>query len=98
MTVTPINIDWREERLYVLHMIEDLTTEQRRISEEAAIARVNVAEKLKKDIHEAHDKIRKLEHSDTMLRIKNWIMAMALGGAGALLVELVKAWLQKGRP
>jgi uncharacterized membrane protein len=98
VSVTPITADWREERLYVLNMIEDLKAEQRRISEEAAVARVNVAQKLKKDVHEAHEKIRALEGSKTELRLKIWLMTLVLSASGAVAFELVKALLHGWKP
>jgi hypothetical protein len=90
MTVTPINLDWREERLYVLNMIEDLKAEQRR-QLEAASARVSVEEKAQRDIRAAHDKIR-------ALKLKIWVMTLALSGLGTFTFELVKALLHGWKP
>jgi hypothetical protein len=94
--------DWSEERLYVLNMIEDLKAEQRRQAEAAAAARAKLeekaqrdAERAEKDMHAAHDKIRALEQSGAGLRLKNWLMTLALSGAGAIAFELAKAWLAK---
>lgn len=97
MSATPTTGDWREERLWVLNTIEDLKNEQRRISEEAAVVRVNLSEKLKKDIWEAHEKIRALEISRATLRLKNWLMTLALSAAGAIAFELIKTWLHTKR-
>jgi hypothetical protein len=85
--------EWREERLYVLKTIEDLQTEQRRQSEQAAVTRASLAEKAQRDIKAAHDKIRALESSGGALRMKNWIMTALLSGGAAVLFEVVKAWL-----
>jgi hypothetical protein len=97
VSATPTTADWREERLWVLNTIEDLKTEQRRISEEAAVVRENVSKKLKKDVWEAHEKIRALELSRATLRLKNWLMTLALSAAGAIAFEVIKAWLAGGK-
>lgn len=85
--------EWREERLYVLHMIEDLKAEQRRQSEAAAIARVNIEDKLKADVRAAHDKIRALETTGVTMGIKNWIMTVALSVGGAVVFEIIRSWI-----
>jgi hypothetical protein len=104
MTVTEMHgfTEWREERLYVLHMIEDLKEEQRRQSEAAAILREKVEQKQQQDIKVAHDRIRAdgirikaLENARITMGIKNWILTLALGAAGAIAIELAKAWLVK---
>jgi hypothetical protein len=94
---------WHEERLYVLNMIEDLKAEQRRQSESAAAARAKVEEKSeleqaksKRDIQAAHEKIRALERTNTILTIKKWVMSLILGAAGAIAIELIKFLLSRG--
>jgi hypothetical protein len=94
---------WHEERLYVLNMIEDLKAEQRRQSEAAAAARARAQEKTdleaaqsRKDIQAAHDKIRALERTNTILTIKKWVMSLILGAAGAIAIELIKFLLSRG--
>jgi hypothetical protein len=101
VSVTPSTAEWREERLWVLNAIEDLRTEQRKLLEAEAIRRVNVEEKGQKDIQAAHDKIRAadekirvLQNVKTELRLKNWVMTIALGASGAIIVELARAVLQ----
>lgn len=88
---------WFEERLYVLRTLEDLKAEQKRQSEAAAADRASLIEKGARDIKAAHDKIRALEHSGSTLRLKNWIMALALSGAGAVVFEVVKQLLKGWR-
>lgn len=101
--------EWREERLYVLRSLEDFKDELRRQAEAAAVLRDKLEEKAQKDIFQAHEKIRTmqtaeketqkkiraLEDSNTGLGLKNWALTLALGGAGALAMELVKWWLGK---
>ena len=84
---------WREERMYVLRTLEDLKHEERRHSESEAVTREYLAEKAKRDIRAAHDKIRALETKESALRLKNWIMVAALSGTWALVFEVIKAWL-----
>jgi hypothetical protein len=85
--------EWREERLYVLRAIEDLKAEQRRQIEAEAGTHHIVAVKAAKDIGAAHDKIRALESTGTILTIKNWVMATALTTITSVaIVELVK-WI-----
>jgi hypothetical protein len=105
MSVTPMTTNWQEERLYVLNMIEDLKAEQRRQLEAEAVRRVNVEDKGQKDIQAAHDKIRAadekirvLQNAKTELWLKNWIMTIALGAAGAVIVELARALLHGWKP
>jgi hypothetical protein len=100
--VNPTATEWREERLYVLNMIEDLKMEQRRQLEAAAVTRANIEEKAQKDIHSAHDKIRALEEADketrsedSHLRIKNWIMTGVLSAGAAVVFEVLKWVLTK---
>jgi hypothetical protein len=87
--------EWREERLYVLQTLEDLKTEQRRQSEQAAVTRDNLAERAQRDIKAAHDKIRNLEASGGALRLKNWAMTALLSAGAAVLFEVVKSYLHK---
>ena len=86
---------WHEERLYVLNMIEDLRAEQRRQLELVAMERAAILDKARRDIRAAHDKIRALERTNTILTIKKWVMSLILGAAGAITIELVKWWLSK---
>lgn len=104
--------NWREERLYVLETIKELKSEQIRHSEEAAAARAKAEEKYdretlqaKKDMREAHDKIRSmekevrtLERAKMVLLLKNWVQRLALGAVGAGAVELIKALVKEMRP
>jgi len=88
--------EWREERLFVLRAIEDLREEQRRQIEAEAVNHQAVAIKAAKDIKAAHDKIRALENSGTVLTIKNWVMATVLTTVSSVaIVELVKLVLHK---
>jgi hypothetical protein len=89
---------WLEERLYVMRTLEDLKQEQRRQSAAAAVTREAIADRAQRDIKAAHDKIRALESSGTSLRLKNWIMTIALSAVGALAFETVKAWLHGWKP
>jgi len=100
VTVTRIDngVEWRDERLYVLNMIEDFKQELRRQADARAVDHQYVEVKGKRDIHEAHEKIRALEKSGSMLRIQNWIMTVVLGAAGAIAFEFVKAWLHGWKP
>lgn len=88
--------EWREERLYVLRAIEDLKAEQRRQIEAEAVTHNIVAIKATRDISAAHQKIRVLENTGTVLTIKNWVMATVLTTASSVaIVELVKWVLRK---
>lgn len=88
--------EWREERLYVMRAIEDLKAEQRRQIEAEGVTHHIVAVKAAKDISAAHDKIRVLENTGTILTIKNWVMATVLTTASSVaIVELVKWVLHK---
>lgn len=89
---------WDQERLYVLRTLDDVKTEQRRQSEAAAVDRAALLEKAARDIKAAHDKIRTLESAGSTLRLKNWIMALALSGAGAVVFEVVKELLKRWKP
>jgi hypothetical protein len=89
---------WLEERLFVLRTLEDLKAEQRRQSEAVAGERASVIEKGSRDIRAAHEKIRALEKSGNTLRLKNWIMTLALGGAGAVVIEFLKAFIHGWKP
>lgn len=82
----------------MLRTLDDLKAEQRRQSEAAAGERAAVIEKGSRDIRAAHEKIRALEKSGNTLRLKNWIMTLALGGAGAVAFEFVKAFLRGWKP
>jgi hypothetical protein len=82
--------EWRAERLYVLKTIEDLKSEQRRMSESAAIERAGIIEKGVRDIQQAHDKIRALENSAHLLALKNWVLAGVLSTVGVVTFELLK--------
>ena len=100
--VNPAFTEWRDERLYVLNMIEDLKMEQRRQIEAAAVTRANIEEKAQRDIDSAHNKIRALESSaattvteDSHLKIKNWIMTGVLSAAAAVVFEVLKWVLTK---
>lgn len=93
MNLTSISSEWREERLYVLHMIEDLKEEQRRQSEAAAIARENVEKKAVRDINAAYERIRALETDGVTMGIKNWVLTGALSVGGAVVFEIVRSWI-----
>jgi hypothetical protein len=93
---------WNEERLYVLHSIEDLRAELLRQADQASAARAKIedrnereAEKLAKDLKAAHDKIRALENGRILQNVKIWLMTLVLSAAGAVVFELIKAWLAK---
>jgi hypothetical protein len=89
---------WFEERLYVLKTLEDTKAELKRQSESTAVERAAVLDKAARDIKAAHEKIRILESKGITLRLKNWLMAAALSGIGALVFELVKAVLHGWKP
>lgn len=91
MNLESISCEWREERLYVLHMIEDLKAEQRRQSEAAAVAKENVEKKAVRDINAAYDRIRALENSGIVMNLKNWILVGLLSVVSAIGFELAKA-------
>jgi hypothetical protein len=100
--VNPTATEWREERLYVLNMIEDLKMEQRRQLEAQAVTRATIEEKAQRDIDQAHNKIRALETSaaatvteDSHLKIKNWIMTGVLSAGAAVVYEVLKWVLTK---
>ncbi len=89
---------WSEDRLWVLRSIDELKAGHLRLAESAAADRAALLEKATRDINSAHEKIRALETSRTSLRLKNWVMMLALSAGGALLIELVKAILQGWKP
>jgi hypothetical protein len=89
---------WPEERLYVLRTLDDLKNEAKRLAEASAADRAALLEKAARDIRSAHDKIRSLEASRSTLQLKNWLMAAILSGTGALVFELVRAWLRGWKP
>jgi predicted XRE-type DNA-binding protein len=93
--VNPTFTEWRDERLYVLNMIEDLKMEQRRQLEAQAVTRATIEEKAQKDINSAHNKIRTLEEADSHLKIKNWIMTGVLSSGAAVVFEMLKWVLTK---
>lgn len=98
---------WREERLYVLHQLDDLKVELRRLGDVIAVMRKQVEEKQVKDIQVAHDRIRKdsdrikaleterrvMSDERITIGIKNWILIAALSIAGGFALELFKHWL-----
>ena len=86
---------WEEERLYVLQTLADLKGEQKRQGESAAAERAALLEKAVRDINVAHDRIRKLEDAKTSLRVKNWAMALALSGIGAIVFAIFEKLLQE---
>ncbi|MGH9780911.1 MAG: hypothetical protein ACRD33_03750 [Candidatus Acidiferrales bacterium] len=90
--------EWLEERLYVLRTIERIEAEQMRLMLRAEAERTAIVEKGVRDIRAAHDKIRALEKSGHALRMKNWIMTLALSGVAAIAFEVVKALLRGWRP
>lgn len=85
--------EWREARLYVLKSIEDLQRDVRDMQSAAAVDREVLVAKASKDIAAAHEKIRVLESSAGTLRLKNWIMSLALAAAGAVTFEFVKEFI-----
>ncbi len=89
---------WNEERLWVLRTLEEIKAEQRRQAREAAADRASLLERASLDIRRAHDKIRALESADRTLRLKNWIMTVVLSCSGAVVFEVVKAWLHGWKP
>jgi hypothetical protein len=89
---------WNEERLWVLRTLDEVKAEQKRLAEAAAVDRSSLIEKGARDIKAAHDKIRALESSGVTLRLKNWLMMLALSGIVALAFEVVKAFLHGWRP
>lgn len=103
---------WREERLYILNMVDSLQAEVRRLSEEAAAGRAKMEEKAdregqkaRQDLRAAHDKIRLMDNSVAALEkdkiiliMKNWLMRMVLGAIGAGVFELAKMWFRAARP
>lgn len=93
---------YREERLYILHMLEDLALRLERSSEAAAVFRAKIEEKAErdankaaKDLRSAHDKIRALETTGVTMGVKNWVMTVALSICGAIAFEIVKEWMAK---
>lgn len=86
--------DWREERLYVLHMIEDLKAEQRRQGEAAAVSRENVEKKLVKDLNAAYARVKALENSGIVMSVKNWFLMLILSAGGAIAFEVAKSLFQ----
>jgi hypothetical protein len=84
--------EWDQERLYVLRTLDDLKAEQKRLGDLAAAERAAVLEKQTRDIKAAHDKIRDLQNSKTVLKTKTWL----LGGALAVLFEVAKAIVLHG--
>lgn len=102
MSDVPTSGEWREERLYVLKMLEDLKAEQRRQIQDEAVMKQSLLAKAQKDIDSAHDRIRVLENASTeeskvgeILTIKNWVMAGMLSGAFVVIVEVLKWVLTK---
>lgn len=81
---------WQEERLYVLRTLEDLKEESRRQSEAAAVSRETIEKRAERDIKAAHDKIRALESEGIGMTLKNWILTLIVGAAGAIILELAR--------
>jgi hypothetical protein len=86
--------EWRDERLYVLKTLEAVQLEQRRKAESDALLIQGQMVKASQDIKAAHDKIRILESSGSVLKIKNWIMTALLSVIVMLAFELVKGYVR----
>lgn len=98
MKFIPANIEWREERLYVLETLNDVKMEQKRLAEQAAADRATMLTTGTRDMNAAHEKIRALETTGRTLTIKNWLMGLLLSAGGIALFELLKALLHGWKP
>lgn len=89
---------WDQERLWVLRTLEEVKAEQKRLAERAAADRAALIEKAQRDIKAAHDKIRALETTGVTLRLKNWLLLLALSSVGTLLFELAREFARRWKP
>lgn len=85
--------EWREERLFVLRQLEQLTGDHQKLGEALAAAK-DREEKLLKDLNEAHTRIRALQAAVRTARLKAWGATAAASFLGVIVVELVRHILQ----
>jgi hypothetical protein len=87
--------EWRDERMYVLKKLEEISQEQREQAKVAAVLSNADLVKAHTDIQRAYVRIRILEQTGSTLKIKNWIMTAVLSGLVTMLYELVKGYIHK---
>lgn len=85
--------EWREERLYVLRTLERLEYESKQKIEQIA-KHEDREEKYRKDLNEAHTRIRALQASIRTARVKSWAATAAASFLGVVVIELMKNLLK----
>lgn len=81
--------EWREERLWVLKEIERLNEESKHKTEQIAIHEDRES-RYRKDLNEAHARIRDLQSSVRTARVKSWAATAAASFLAVIVIELVK--------
>lgn len=85
--------EWREERFYVLRTLERLEGELNKKTE--AIAKhEDREEKYRKDLNEAHSRIRALQATVKSARVKSWAATAAATFLGVVVIELLKTFVK----
>lgn len=76
--------EWREERFYVLRTLDRLERELKEKTEHIAVG-ADREEKQRKDLNEAHTRIRELQTKARMAWWKTWAPVI-----GLIVIELLK--------
>ena len=81
--------EWREERFYVLRTLDRLESESKQKTAEIA-KHEDREERQRKDLNEAHARIRSLQASAKNARLKSWAANGAAAFLGVVVIELLR--------